>query len=58
MIFVVTYWNEGVEPVITLFDNLEAAEKAHKYFSTFDHCVLDKDMPVYSNFETEKEENV
>ena len=28
-VYVVTYWDDGLEPVVTVFDNLENAEKCY-----------------------------
>lgn len=49
-VFAVTYWDNGVEPVVTVFDNRENAEKCCSFFKgKHDGCCVDE-VPIYSNF--------
>lgn len=49
-VFVVTYWDNGVEPVVTVFDNQENAEKCYSFFKgKHDGCCVDE-VPVYKHF--------
>lgn len=49
-IWVVTYWEFGTEPVVTAFNNEEAAIKCYDYFKKcYDECRLDE-CPIYSIF--------
>ena len=49
-VFVVTYWDVGLEPVITVFDNQENAEKCYLFFKgKHDGCCMDE-VPVYKHF--------
>ena len=58
-VYVVTYWDDGLEPVVTVFDNLENAEKCYSFFvsekcysffvRTHSGCCVDE-VPVYSHF--------
>ena len=42
-VWIVTYWDKGDEPVVTPFDNQEAATKCYEYFKTIhDGCCLDE----------------
>ena len=48
----VIYWDEGEEPIISLFDNEEAARKCYEYFKTnHDGCCIDK-CNIFSDFLT------
>ena len=50
-IYAVTYWNDNEEPVLTLFDNRDAAKSCWEYFGErHDHCIIDKIPKVYSTF--------
>ena len=50
MIFIVTYWDNGLEPVVTAFNNQVSAEKCYSYFKKeHDGCCIDK-VPVYKHF--------
>ena len=50
-VWIVSYWDYfSKEPVVTVFDNEEAANKCYKYFKTGNElCWLDK-CPIYSHF--------
>ena len=48
-IWIVTYWNSEIEPVVTAFDNKEAAQTCCDYFSKEYSCCLDE-CNVYSSF--------
>lgn len=49
-VFIVTYWDNGLEPVVTAFDNQENAEKCYSFFiKSHSGCCIDK-VPVYSHF--------
>ena len=49
-VYVVTYWDDGLEPVVTVFDNQENAEKCYSFFiKRHSGCCIDE-VPVYSNF--------
>ena len=49
-VYVVTYWDNGLEPVVTVFDNQENAEKCYSFFvNRHSGCCVDE-VPVYSNF--------
>ena len=49
-IWIVTYWDKDVEPVVTAFNNKEVAEKCYKHFAgCHEGCCIDK-CKVYSNF--------
>lgn len=55
VIYVVTYWDftEDIkeEPVVTVFDNEEAAKKCYEHFKKYySACVLDETL-LYSSFE-------
>lgn len=42
-IWIVTYWDIDSEPVVTAFNNEEAANKCYKYFKQcHDGCCLDE----------------
>ena len=46
----VIYWDKGEEPVVTLFDNEEAANNCYKYFKLHhDGCCIDE-CSIFSNF--------
>lgn len=50
-IYVVTYWDDD-EPVVTLFDNREAANKCYQYLKNYHTgCCVDE-CEVYSLFST------
>ena len=50
MIFIVTYWDNGLEPVVTAFNNQVSAEKCYSYFKKeHDGCCIDE-VPVYKHF--------
>lgn len=49
-VFVVTYWDNGLEPVVTVFDNRENAEKCYSFFiKRHSGCCVDE-VPVYKHF--------
>lgn len=54
-IWVVTYWESFLtgptdEPVVSVFDNEEAAQKCYKYFKQqYSGCCIDK-APIYHEF--------
>ena len=50
-VYVVTAWNKtGEEPVITAFDNEEAAESCQKIMlAKYDEAVIDQ-APIYKKF--------
>lgn len=49
-VYVVTYWDDGLEPVVTVFDNQENAEKCYSFFiKRHSGCCIDE-VPIYSNF--------
>ena len=49
-VFVVTYWDNGLEPVVTVFDNRENAEKCCSFFiEKHDVCCMDE-VPLYKHF--------
>ena len=49
-VYIVTYWDNGVEPVVTAFDNQENAEKCYSFFiKRHDGCCIDE-VPIYSHF--------
>ena len=49
-VYVVTYWDNEVEPVVTVFDNQENAKKCYSYFKKeHDGCCIDE-VPVYKHF--------
>lgn len=49
-IWIVTYWDSDSEPVVTAFNNEEAANKCYEYFKKEHYgCCLDE-CPVYSTF--------
>lgn len=49
-VWVVTYWDIGVEPVITVFNNEVVANDFYNYSKNHFHvCCLDR-CPVYSTF--------
>lgn len=59
VIYVVTYWDftgdVKEEPVVTVFNNKEAATKCYNHFKKYyPSCVLDETF-LYSSFEFEKE---
>ena len=55
MIWIVTYWDLGQEPVVTAFNNRENAEKCWLYFKdSHDGCCLDE-CNVFSTFLTPNE---
>ena len=56
-IWIVTYWDFGSEPVVTAFNNEEAAIECRDYFKRcYDECCLDE-CPIYSHFlESEEDE--
>lgn len=46
----VVYWDNGKEPVITLFDNEESARNCYDYFKLHhDGCCIDK-CNIFSKF--------
>ncbi len=50
LIWIVTYWESDRVPVVTAFNNEEAANKCYKYFKKEHYkCCLDE-CPVYSTF--------
>lgn len=48
-IWIVTYWNSEIEPVVTAFDNKEAAQACCDYFSKEYSCCVDE-CNIYSSF--------
>lgn len=49
-IYIVTYWDEGKEPVVTAFDNKDAAEYCYRAFrDCHDGCCMDE-TTVYHSF--------
>ena len=49
-VYVVTYWDDVLEPVITVFDNQENAEKCYSFFvKRHSGCCVDE-VPIYSKF--------
>lgn len=49
-VYVVTYWDDGLEPVVTVFDNQENAEKCYSFFvRRYSGCCIDE-VPIYSHF--------
>lgn len=49
-VFVVTYWDNELEPVVTVFNNQENAEKCCSFFKEkHDGCCIDE-VPVYKHF--------
>ena len=49
-IWSVVYWDDGEEPVTTLFDNEESAKRCYTYFKMYhDGCCIDK-CSIFSNF--------
>jgi hypothetical protein len=49
-IYIVTYWDNGQEPIITVFNDKEAADNCYDYFKDkHDHICIDKSQ-VYSTF--------
>ena len=49
-IWIVTYWDEGSEPVVTAFDNLTAADYCYRAFrDCHDGCCLDE-AHLYHSF--------
>lgn len=49
-VYVVTYLDNDSEPVVTVFDNQENAEKCYSFFvKRHSGCCIDK-VPIYSNF--------
>lgn len=48
-IWVVTYWDKGEEPVVTVFNNRKAAENCYKAFKdSHDGCCIDETMLYHS----------
>ena len=48
-IFIVTVWNENEEPVVTVFDNLQAAESYSTFAkSTYQYGILDESYLITS----------
>lgn len=48
-VWVVTYWSNNTEeePIVTVFDNDDAAQNCYKYFNRKEeHCCIDE-CPVY-----------
>ena len=55
MVWIVTYWDFGQEPVVTPFNNRKNAEKCWAYFKEIhDGCCLDE-CEVFSKFLTPNE---
>lgn len=53
-VYVVTYWDNGLEPVVTVFNNQENAEKCYLFFKEkHDGCCMDEVL-IYSNFDIDK----
>ena len=49
-VFIVTYWDNGLEPVVTVFDNQENAEKCYSFFvKRHSGCCIDE-VPIYKHF--------
>ena len=53
-IWVVTYWDSETDPVVTVFDNKEAAQACCDYFSKWYSCCMDE-CAIYSNFTQSQE---
>lgn len=54
-VYTVTLYDDiGTEPIITVFDNPEAAEKCYEWFEGDYRVCLDK-VPVYKQFHTGEE---
>ena len=52
VVWIVTYWDHGQEPVVTPFNNRENAEECWRYFKdSHDGCCLDE-CKVLSTFLT------
>lgn len=50
IIYIVTYWDDNKEPVVTAFDNKEAAESYYNYsINKHKGCCLDE-TKIYSSF--------
>lgn len=54
-VWVVTYWDEGMEPVVTVFNNQKAAQECYSCFSLEHNACIDKAF-IYSSvsFTTDK----
>lgn len=50
-VWVVTYYDMGKDPTVTVFDNKEAALKCYKWFmdSDYDRVSVDE-CPIYNKF--------
>lgn len=49
-VYIVSYWSYGRPPVVTAFDDEDAANRCYECFSAWhDGCSIDK-VPVYSHF--------
>lgn len=49
-VYCVTYWDDSEEPVVTIFDNEEAANKCYDYFKMHhEGCCIDS-CEIYSSF--------
>lgn len=55
-VWVVTYWDEGCEPVVTVFNNQKAAQQCHYCFSLEHNCCIDK-AQIFSAVSFVPEEN-
>lgn len=48
-IYIVTYWDKGKEPVVTVFDNRDAAESCYRAFrDSYDGCCIDESTLYHS----------
>lgn len=48
-VWVVTYWDKGKEPIVTVFDNRKAAEYCYMAFKdSHDGCCIDETMLYHS----------
>ena len=49
-VWIVTYWDNNQEPIVTAFDNEYNANKCYLYFkSTHVNCIMDKTY-LYNKF--------
>lgn len=56
-VWIVTYWDDNEEPVVTPFDNPESAQRCCNYFKKeHDGCCVDE-CEVYGSFIVARNEN-
>lgn len=48
-VYIVTYWDYLVPPVVTAFDNEKAADDFYEFANYHTGCCIDK-VPIYSHF--------